>query len=189
MRVPDPHAAPADALQLPVPLMSIRGETLERVEARIRAALELEDTREGHVHRLAREALRALVRDENDKPDVPTELIVLGGAEPGSVQSMFKATIGGDAPLRRQRGRTLLTPCTRTALHIARRGGTRPGGLLNPQRSRPFVSQPAAIYPSQFNSLTAAGLSPAVAVIRHSEPNPRVGARGGEGGERSNTPA
>lgn len=76
-------------------MTDIRGETLKRVEGRIRDALELEDTREGHVHRLAREALRALIRDEDGRFDVPTELIALGGAEPGSVQSMFKVTIGG----------------------------------------------------------------------------------------------
>lgn len=75
-------------------MTDIRGETLQRVEDRIRAALALEDTREGHVHRLAREALRALIRDHDGRADVPTELIVLGGAEPGSVQSMFYATIG-----------------------------------------------------------------------------------------------
>lgn len=74
--------------------MSLRGETLERVEAAVRAALALEDTPEGHVHRIAREALRALIRDADGRPDVPTEIIALGGAEPGSVQSMFKATIG-----------------------------------------------------------------------------------------------
>jgi hypothetical protein len=78
--------------------MSVRGQTLERVEARIYAVLAVHDdrfeTREGLVSKLAREALRALVCDEDGREDVATELICLGANEPCSVGLMFKATIG-----------------------------------------------------------------------------------------------
>lgn len=74
--------------------MSVRGQTIEWVEKAIVAELERQavdvaiDTRA-----LTHAALRSLV-EEYGRFALPVELIALGGAEPGSVQSMFDATIG-----------------------------------------------------------------------------------------------
>jgi hypothetical protein len=95
-------------------MTDIRGETIERVALALMRELAADpgatfaqDPRGDHVRVafieggnrdfrwLAATALRALIRDEDGRFDVPVELIALGGAEPGSVQSMFKVTIGG----------------------------------------------------------------------------------------------
>lgn len=75
-------------------MSDIRGMTLDLVERAL-----MEELLRQHLNivvdlnALAKSALRALV-EEDGRFSVPVELIVLGGDEPGSVQSMFDATIG-----------------------------------------------------------------------------------------------
>ena len=78
-----------------------KGETIERVEQALKAQLDKEGVLTFLIEEcvvdmraLAIAALRALI-EQDGRFDVPAELIILGGKEPGSVQSMFDVTIGG----------------------------------------------------------------------------------------------